>query len=89
MANAGGSSAPAVKTFSLGGQTFTAAKLHRRLRMCLRFGTVEPDRFWAVGFHLFVEPPYCSTVGPSSTSSWYGATFDSAEDSVGCLLIAR
>ena len=29
MGNANGSSAPAVKTFSLGGQTFTAAKLHR------------------------------------------------------------
>jgi hypothetical protein len=41
MANANGSSAPAVKTFSLGGQTFTAAKLHRSWTLTLDARVVE------------------------------------------------
>jgi hypothetical protein len=41
MANANGSSAPTVKTFSLGGQTFTAAKLHRCWTLTLDTRVVE------------------------------------------------
>jgi hypothetical protein len=41
MANAGGSPAPMVKTFSLGGQTFTAEKLHRCWTLTLDARVVE------------------------------------------------
>jgi hypothetical protein len=41
MANANGSSAPPVKTFNLGGEAFTAAKLHRCWTLTLDARVVE------------------------------------------------
>ena len=41
MANAGGSPAPMAKTFSLRGQTFTAAKLNRSWTLTLDARVVE------------------------------------------------
>ena len=41
MANAGGSPTPTVKTFSLGGQTFTAEKLDRCWTLTLDMRVVE------------------------------------------------
>jgi len=41
MANADGSPAPTVKAFSLGGLTFTAAKLHRSWTLTLNARVVQ------------------------------------------------